>query len=65
MCCFRLDLPAGVVSLALYTDHLCVTLKPVTYYTSMGEVSRYLEAAADPVDFICQVSWVGFEVAAP
>ncbi|XP_070697591.1 phosphoinositide 3-kinase adapter protein 1 isoform X2 [Pempheris klunzingeri] len=48
------DMPAGVVSLTLYTDQSCVSLRPVTYYTYMGEVSRYLETATDPVNFICQ-----------
>nr|XP_046257711.1 phosphoinositide 3-kinase adapter protein 1 isoform X2 [Scatophagus argus] len=48
------DMPAGVVSLTMYTDQSCVSLRPVTYYTSMGEVSRYLEKATDPVNFICQ-----------
>ncbi|XP_062257453.1 phosphoinositide 3-kinase adapter protein 1 isoform X2 [Platichthys flesus] len=45
---------AGVVSLAMYIDGARVSLKPVTYYTSMGEVSRFLEKAVDPVSFICQ-----------
>lgn len=48
-------MPAGVVSLTMYTDQSCVSLSPVTYYTNMGEVSRYLENATDPVNFICQV----------
>ncbi|XP_039996013.1 phosphoinositide 3-kinase adapter protein 1 isoform X2 [Xiphias gladius] len=48
------DMPAGVVSLTMYTDHSCVNLRPVTYYTNMGEVSRCLENATDPVNFICQ-----------
>ncbi|XP_068424518.1 phosphoinositide 3-kinase adapter protein 1 [Clinocottus analis] len=48
------DMPAGVVSLTMYTDQRCVCLTPVTFYTNMGEVSRYLEDAADPVNFICQ-----------
>ncbi|XP_063730888.1 phosphoinositide 3-kinase adapter protein 1 isoform X2 [Eleginops maclovinus] len=48
------DLPAGVVSLTMYTDQSCVSLKSVTYYTNMGEVSQYIENATDPVDFICQ-----------
>ncbi|XP_031729032.1 phosphoinositide 3-kinase adapter protein 1 isoform X1 [Anarrhichthys ocellatus] len=48
------DMPAGVVSLTMYSDQCCVSLRPVTYYTNMGEVSRYLEDAADPVNFICQ-----------
>lgn len=51
-----LDMPAGVVSLTMHTDQQCVTLTPVTYYTSMGEISRHLQNATDPVNFICQVS---------
>lgn len=49
-------MPAGLVSLTLCTDQLCVILRPVIYYTSMGEVSRYLDSATDPVNFICQVT---------
>ncbi|XP_049927822.1 phosphoinositide 3-kinase adapter protein 1 [Epinephelus moara] len=48
------DMPAGVVSLTMYTDQSCVSLSPVTYYTNMQEVSRCLENATDPVNFICQ-----------
>ncbi|KAM9726875.1 phosphoinositide 3-kinase adapter protein 1 isoform 1-T1 [Menidia menidia] len=48
------DMPAGPTTLALYIERSCVSLMPVTYYTSMGEVSRHLEKAADPVNFICQ-----------
>lgn len=48
-------MPAGVISLTMCSDQYSVSLRPVTYYTNMGEVSRYLEAAADPVNFICQV----------
>lgn len=48
------DMPAGEVSLTMYTDQSCVSLKPVRFYTNMGEVSRYLENATDPVNFICQ-----------
>lgn len=53
--CFPPDMPAGVVSLTLYTDQFSVTLKPVTYYTVMGEISWCFETAADPVNFISQV----------
>ncbi|TNN34273.1 Phosphoinositide 3-kinase adapter protein 1 [Liparis tanakae] len=35
-------------------ERLCVRLTPVTFYTSMGEVSRLLGEAAHPVDFLCQ-----------
>uniref|UniRef100_A0A665TKK9 Phosphoinositide-3-kinase adaptor protein 1 n=1 Tax=Echeneis naucrates TaxID=173247 RepID=A0A665TKK9_ECHNA len=48
------DMPAGVVSLTLHTAQSSVGLTSVTYFTSMGEVSRYLENATDPVNFICQ-----------
>lgn len=52
---FSLEMPAGVVSLTMHTDQSSVSLGPVTYYTSMGEVSRYLEKAVDPMTFLCQV----------
>ncbi|KAM3606441.1 uncharacterized protein V6R79_016263 [Siganus canaliculatus] len=48
------DMPAGEVALSMVTDQSPVSLMPVTYYTCMGEVSRYLEVIADPVNFICQ-----------
>ncbi|XP_020501794.1 phosphoinositide 3-kinase adapter protein 1 [Labrus bergylta] len=48
------DMPAGVVSLTMYTNQSCFSLKPVTYYTTIGEVSRLLENATDPVNFMCQ-----------
>lgn len=51
------DMPAGVVSLIMYTGPSSVSLGSVTYYTLMGEVSRYLEKAVDPVTFICQVEF--------
>ncbi|MEQ2197892.1 hypothetical protein XENOCAPTIV_004667, partial [Xenoophorus captivus] len=49
-----ISVSAPVTSLTLHADGSQVTLSPVTYYTSMGEVSRYLSKAADPVNFICQ-----------
>ncbi|XP_041644699.1 phosphoinositide 3-kinase adapter protein 1 [Cheilinus undulatus] len=48
------DMPAGVVSLTMHTDQSCTSLMPVTYYTTMGEVSRLLQNATDPVNFMCQ-----------
>lgn len=48
------EMPAGVTSLTLHADGSCVSLSPVTFYTRMGEVGRYLQQAADPVNFICQ-----------
>lgn len=51
------DMPAGVVSLTMYTGSSSVSLGSVTYYTRMGEVSRHLEKATDPVTFICQVGY--------
>ncbi|XP_029961830.1 phosphoinositide 3-kinase adapter protein 1 isoform X2 [Salarias fasciatus] len=48
------DMPAGLASLTLLAGQSRVGLKPVTYYTNMGEVSRCLENASDPISFICQ-----------
>ncbi|XP_072293488.1 phosphoinositide 3-kinase adapter protein 1 [Eucyclogobius newberryi] len=48
------DFPAGVASLTLHTNRSSAVLKPVTYFTNMGEVSRFIENATDPVNFICQ-----------
>ncbi|XP_024916574.1 phosphoinositide 3-kinase adapter protein 1 isoform X2 [Cynoglossus semilaevis] len=48
------DMPEGEVSLTMHTDHVCVHLGSVTYYTRMSEVSRCLGCASDPVDFLCQ-----------
>lgn len=48
------DMPAGVVALTLHTDQSSVNLRPLTFFTDLGEVSRHLENATDPVNFICQ-----------
>ncbi|KAK6293417.1 hypothetical protein J4Q44_G00357430 [Coregonus suidteri] len=48
------DMPAGEVTLTLYSNGSPVCLRPVTYYTVMGEISSYLEHAAAPLDFMCQ-----------
>ncbi|KAL0964242.1 hypothetical protein UPYG_G00321240 [Umbra pygmaea] len=48
------DMPPGQVSLTLYSYDSPICLKPVTYYTAMGEISRYLEHAASPISFLCQ-----------
>ncbi|XP_057703355.1 phosphoinositide 3-kinase adapter protein 1 [Corythoichthys intestinalis] len=48
------EMPAGVVSLTLCSNQLRTSLKCVTYHTNMGEVSRCLENAADPINFLCQ-----------
>ncbi|XP_029609066.1 phosphoinositide 3-kinase adapter protein 1 isoform X1 [Salmo trutta] len=48
------DMPAGEVSLTLYSNDSPVCLRPVTYYTAMGEISSYLEHAAAPLNFMCQ-----------
>ncbi|KAJ0004966.1 hypothetical protein NQD34_011180, partial [Periophthalmus magnuspinnatus] len=48
------DFPAGVASLTLRTKQSSAILKPVTYFTSMGEVNHFIENATDPVNFICQ-----------
>ncbi|KAG7279822.1 hypothetical protein CRUP_013732 [Coryphaenoides rupestris] len=48
------DMPAGPVSLTLVSDQASASVMPVTYYTCMEEVSRHLENATSPVEFICQ-----------
>ncbi|CAL8256991.1 unnamed protein product [Lota lota] len=48
------EMPAGQVSLSLFSDHSSVSLMPVTYYTYMDEVGRHLENATSPIEFICQ-----------
>ncbi|XP_031679206.1 phosphoinositide 3-kinase adapter protein 1-like isoform X2 [Oncorhynchus kisutch] len=48
------DMPAGEVSLTMYSNDSPVCLRPVTYYTAMGEISRYLQHAAAPLNFMCQ-----------
>ncbi|XP_028324173.1 phosphoinositide 3-kinase adapter protein 1 isoform X5 [Gouania willdenowi] len=48
------DMPPGLASLTLHTGQSHIGLKPVTFYTMMGEVSRWLENATDPVNFLCQ-----------
>ncbi|XP_077469095.1 phosphoinositide 3-kinase adapter protein 1 [Stigmatopora argus] len=53
------DMPAGVVSLTLCLNQLRISLKCVTYYTNMGEVSRCLKNAADPINFLCQAFNLG------
>ncbi|XP_046886004.1 phosphoinositide 3-kinase adapter protein 1 [Hypomesus transpacificus] len=48
------DVPAGEVSLTLYSDESSISLSPVTYYTRMGEISSFLENASAPMEFMCQ-----------
>ncbi|CAN9500084.1 unnamed protein product [Ophioblennius macclurei] len=48
------DMPAGLATLRLHVGPSRLDLSPVTFYTNMGEVSRYLENASDPMNFICQ-----------
>ncbi|XP_063048050.1 phosphoinositide 3-kinase adapter protein 1 [Engraulis encrasicolus] len=48
------DMPAGEVTVTLYSGHSAVCSKCLTYYTPMSEISRQLENAADPMQFMCQ-----------
>ncbi|KAJ3610615.1 hypothetical protein NHX12_022707 [Muraenolepis orangiensis] len=49
------DMPAGLALPTLFlSDQSSVRLTPVTYYTCMNEVSRYLEDVTSPIEFICQ-----------
>ncbi|XP_061914675.1 phosphoinositide 3-kinase adapter protein 1 isoform X2 [Entelurus aequoreus] len=48
------EMPAGVVSLTMCANRSRINLNSITFYTSMGQVSRCLENAADPMNFLCQ-----------
>ncbi|KAL7889720.1 hypothetical protein AOLI_G00019780 [Acnodon oligacanthus] len=48
------DMPAGDVSLHLYTNESVLCSTTVTYYTEMEEISSYLEKVMDPIKFMCQ-----------
>ncbi|XP_067277938.1 phosphoinositide 3-kinase adapter protein 1 isoform X2 [Pseudorasbora parva] len=48
------EMPAGKVSLTLYNNESVVCSTTVTYFTEMEEICRYLEKAADPMQFMCQ-----------
>ncbi|XP_059928678.1 phosphoinositide 3-kinase adapter protein 1 isoform X1 [Gadus macrocephalus] len=48
------DMPPGEVSLSLLANHSSVSLTTVTYYTYMDAVSRHLNNATSPIEFICQ-----------
>ncbi|KAM9808885.1 phosphoinositide 3-kinase adapter protein 1 isoform X2 [Syngnathus typhle] len=48
------EMPEGEISLTLCSKQSRISLKCVTYYTNMGEVSRCLENVADPINFLCQ-----------
>lgn len=52
---FLLVMPAGKVSLTLYNNESVVCSTTITYFTEMEEICRYLEKAADPMQFMCQV----------
>ncbi|XP_051945346.1 phosphoinositide 3-kinase adapter protein 1-like [Xyrauchen texanus] len=48
------DMPAGNVSLTLYNNESVICSTTVNYYTEIEEISRYLEKATDPMQFMCQ-----------
>ncbi|XP_017580069.1 phosphoinositide 3-kinase adapter protein 1 [Pygocentrus nattereri] len=48
------DMPAGDVSLHLYTNESILCSTTVTYFTEMEEISSYLEKVMDPIQFMCQ-----------
>ncbi|KAL6486917.1 hypothetical protein MHYP_G00035430 [Metynnis hypsauchen] len=48
------DMPAGDVSLHIYTNESILCSTTVTYYTEMEEISSYLEKVMDPIKFMCQ-----------
>ncbi|XP_028845291.1 phosphoinositide 3-kinase adapter protein 1 [Denticeps clupeoides] len=48
------DMPAGEVTLTLYSKQLAVCSAPLLYYTAMEELNYFLRKASDPLQFICQ-----------
>ncbi|XP_036402818.1 phosphoinositide 3-kinase adapter protein 1 [Megalops cyprinoides] len=48
------DMPSGSVLASVYLNDSVICSMPVTYYTGMAEVSRYLENIANPLEFMCQ-----------
>ncbi|XP_072533157.1 phosphoinositide 3-kinase adapter protein 1 isoform X2 [Salminus brasiliensis] len=48
------DMPAGAVSLHLYSNESVICSATVTYYTEMEEINSYLEKVMDPIQFMCQ-----------
>ncbi|XP_051774195.1 phosphoinositide 3-kinase adapter protein 1 isoform X2 [Ctenopharyngodon idella] len=55
-------MPAGKVSLTLYNNESVVCSTTITYFTEMEEICRYLEKAADPMQFMCQAFDITSEV---
>ncbi|XP_061084536.1 phosphoinositide 3-kinase adapter protein 1 isoform X2 [Conger conger] len=48
------DMPPGTVLVSLFCNDSVVCSRPIAYFTSMGEISSYLETALNPADFMCQ-----------
>ncbi|TRY90546.1 hypothetical protein DNTS_002668 [Danionella cerebrum] len=48
------DMPAGKVSLTVYENQCVIYSTTVSYFTEMEQISRYLERAVDPMQFMCQ-----------
>ncbi|KAK1796987.1 hypothetical protein P4O66_008387, partial [Electrophorus voltai] len=48
------DFPAGSVGVTLYCGGVVLGKARLHYYSTMGEISRLLQQAADPVNFMCQ-----------
>lgn len=49
------EFPAGNVAVTLYSGGVMKASTHLHYYNSMGEISRLLKQAADPMNFMCQV----------
>ncbi|XP_030634987.1 B-cell scaffold protein with ankyrin repeats-like [Chanos chanos] len=48
------DFPPGNITVTLYCGGVVKGKARVQYYNTMGEITRLLKQAADPVDFMCQ-----------
>lgn len=56
---FCLDLSSGNVYLKVFSGDLVVCETTISYYTDMEEIGNLLSSAANPVEFMCQVSLLG------
>lgn len=56
--CVLEDLPAGPVYINVYCEGVIKTTAQIEYYTAAEEIERIFQKVADPIAFICQVSWL-------
>ncbi|XP_060790643.1 B-cell scaffold protein with ankyrin repeats-like isoform X3 [Neoarius graeffei] len=54
LCVTAAEFPAGNVAVTLYCGGVMKGSTHLHYYSTMGEISRLLKQAADPMSFMCQ-----------